>query len=255
MTRNRNLGSVLAALGKGLESFEGRPPAGKLLWDISHTLDLDNLIQHVGAERRKLVSDVLAEFARTVPGVRSSLKTQIIHNDFNLHNILVDPAEPLEIAGIIDFGDMVFAPRVNDLAVALAYHVSDDDWQGLMGAMLGGYCAETALEEAEIALLPVLIKGAAGPYDHHSGIPGCEPTGEPRLHHAQSWWRAARSTAPLRNVRVGILPVRPVQLQEVKTMAMVNAFTAEDFARLDTEDQGAHCAPRACVGSGLSSIL
>ncbi|MEE4417602.1 phosphotransferase, partial [Klebsiella pneumoniae] len=77
--------------------------------------------QHVGAERRKLVSDVLAEFARTVPGVRSSLKTQIIHNDFNLHNILVDPAEPLEIAGIIDFGDMVFAPRVNDLAVALAY--------------------------------------------------------------------------------------------------------------------------------------
>ena len=158
VTRNRNLGSVLAALGKGLESFEGRPPAGKLLWDISHTLDLDNLIQHVGAVRRKLVSDVLAEFARTVPGVRSSLKTQIIHNDFNLHNILVDPAEPLEIAGIIDFGDMVFAPRVNDLAVALAYHVSDDDWQGLMGAMLGGYCAETALEEAEIALLPVLIK-------------------------------------------------------------------------------------------------
>lgn len=156
--RNRNLGSVLAALGKGLECFEGRPPSGKLLWDISHTLDLATLIDHVGMERRKLVRDVLADFERTVPQAVVGLQRQIIHNDFNLHNILVDPALPLEIAGVIDFGDMVLAPRVNDLAVALAYHVSDDDWQGLMGAMLAGYCAETRLDEVEIALLPVLIK-------------------------------------------------------------------------------------------------
>ncbi|UZE49086.1 phosphotransferase [Rhodopseudomonas sp. P2A-2r] len=156
--RNRNLGSVLARFGKDLENFDGRPPSEKLLWDISHTLDLAGLIIHVGKDRQGLVMDVLAEFERTVPQASSQLRHQIIHNDFNLHNILVDPASPLEIAGVIDFGDMVFAPRINDLAVALAYHVGEEDWQVLMGAMLAGYCAENRLEDSEIAILPVLIK-------------------------------------------------------------------------------------------------
>jgi Ser/Thr protein kinase RdoA (MazF antagonist) len=158
IARNRNLGRVLAILGQGLADFAGRPPAGKLLWDISHTLDLADLVEHVGDERQRLVRDVLDAFARSVPQVAGSLPHQVIHNDFNPHNILVDPASPSDIAGIIDFGDMVFAPRVNDLAVALAYHLATDDWQDLTGAILGGYGAVTPLEAEEVRLLPVLVK-------------------------------------------------------------------------------------------------
>lgn len=158
VVRNHNLGRVLAVLGQGLAGFEGRPPAGKLLWDISHTLDLAELVRHVGHERQRHVAAVLDAFARQVPQVAGGLRHQIIHNDFNPHNILIDPAAPMEIAGIIDFGDMVYAPLVNDLAVALAYHLSSDDWQGLASAILRGYSAVSRLEAGEIALLPVLVK-------------------------------------------------------------------------------------------------
>ncbi|RVI14105.1 phosphotransferase, partial [Sinorhizobium meliloti] len=33
--QSRNVGRALAALGLGLEDYHGRPPAGKLMWDIS----------------------------------------------------------------------------------------------------------------------------------------------------------------------------------------------------------------------------
>lgn len=156
--RNRNIGRSLATLGQGLAGFDGRPPPGKLLWDISHTLDLANLVDHVDAGRRELVLSVLAEFERRAAPVMDALPKQVIHNDFNLHNILIDPASPTAIAGVIDFGDMVFAPRVNDLAVALAYHIDTDDWRHLVGAMLKGYSEVTQLQEQEVALLPVLLK-------------------------------------------------------------------------------------------------
>jgi len=158
VARNHNLGRVLAVLGQGLAGFEGRPPAGKLLWDISHTLDLAELVRHVGHERQRHVAAVLDAFARKIPPAAGALRHQIIHNDFNPHNILIDPAAPMEIAGIIDFGDMVHAPLVNDLAVALAYHLSSDDWQALAGAVLRGYSTVTRLDAGEIALLPVLVK-------------------------------------------------------------------------------------------------
>ncbi len=158
IARNRNLGRLLAILGRGLADFACRPPAGKLLWDISHTLDLADLVEHVGYERQRLVRDLLDDFARSVPQAAGSLRCQVIHNDFNPHNILVDPASPSDIVGIIDFGDMVFAPRVNDLAVALAYHLASDDWQDLAGAILSGYSRVTPLEAEEVRLLPVLVK-------------------------------------------------------------------------------------------------
>ncbi|MGT2492207.1 phosphotransferase [Cupriavidus basilensis] len=46
-----------------------------------------------------------------------------IHNDFNIYNVLVDPRDHTRIAGVLDFGDMVHAPLIDDLAVAAAYQV------------------------------------------------------------------------------------------------------------------------------------
>lgn len=156
--RNRNLGRALAALGQGLRSFGRRPPEGKLLWDISHSLDLAPLVQHVAPERQPLVRAVLNAFARSVPQAAPDLRHQLIHNDFNPHNVIIDPADPDRIAGIIDFGDMVHAPLVNDLAVALAYHLVSEDWPILCGAIVEGYREAEPLEPGEIALLPVLVR-------------------------------------------------------------------------------------------------
>ncbi len=156
--QSRNVGRALAELGLGLEDYDGRPPAGKLMWDISHTLDLVALVDHVGIERRAQVEAILAEFERSLPAIAAITRRQIIHNDFNPHNILLDPAEPTKVVGIIDFGDMVHAPLINDLAVALSYHLATDNWAARTGAFLEGFLSARALEPAEIELLPLLAR-------------------------------------------------------------------------------------------------
>lgn len=156
--QSRNVGRALAALGLGLEDYRGRPPAGKLMWDISHTLDLVAVVDHVGPERRAQVEAVLGEFERSLPVITGLTRRQIIHNDFNPHNILLDPAVPTEVVGIIDFGDMVHAPLINDLAVALSYHLATDNWAARTSAFLDGFLSARSLESAEIELLPLLVR-------------------------------------------------------------------------------------------------
>lgn len=156
--QSRNVGRALAELGLGLASYKGRPPAGKLMWDISHTLDLAAVADHVAPERQAQVKAVLDEFDRASPAIGALRRRQIIHNDFNPHNILLDPASPTEVVGIIDFGDMVHAPLVNDLAVALSYHLATENWAARTGAFLEGFLSACRLESGEIELLPLLTR-------------------------------------------------------------------------------------------------
>ena len=156
--QSRNVGRALAELGLGLENYDGRPPAEKLMWDISHTLDLGAVVGHVAPERRAQAEAVLKEFERALPAIAALKRRQIIHNDFNPHNILLDPAAPTDVVGIIDFGDMVHAPLINDLAVALSYHLATDNWAARTGAFLEGFLSARALEPAEIELLPLLTR-------------------------------------------------------------------------------------------------
>lgn len=156
--QSRNVGRALATLGLGLKDYKGRPPAGKLMWDISHTLDLAAVVDHVAAERRARVESVLAEFERALPTIAGLKRRQIIHNDFNPHNILLAPSDPTEVVGIIDFGDMVHAPLINDLAVGLSYHLATDNWAARAGAFLEGFLSSRSLEGDEIVLLPMLLR-------------------------------------------------------------------------------------------------
>lgn len=156
--QSRNIGRALAGLGLGLENYRGRPPAGKLMWDISHMMDLAAFVDCVAPERRAQPEVVLAEFERALPAIGNLTRRQIIHNDFNPHNILMDPAGPVEVVGIIDFGDMVHAPLINDLAVGLSYHLSTDNWATRAGALVDGFLSVRALEPAEIELLPLLTR-------------------------------------------------------------------------------------------------
>ncbi len=52
--------------------------------------------------------------------VLDELRSSVIHNDLNGHNILVKP-DNISIAGIIDFGDVVFGKTVFELSIAIAY--------------------------------------------------------------------------------------------------------------------------------------
>ena len=59
---------------------------------------------------------------------------------------------------VIDFGDMVRAPRINEIAIAANYAVAEDrDPLAAIGDVLDGYDARRPLEEAEVELLFDLV--------------------------------------------------------------------------------------------------
>ena len=156
--QSRNLGKTLAQLQLGLEHYHGLAPRQKLMWDISHTLDLREVVDHVDPSRRPAVDAVLEAYERALPAIARLERRQIIHNDFNPHNILLDPQDPSRIAGVIDFGDMVHAPVVNDLAVALSYQLATEDWMQRMAALLDGFASIRPLLREELDLLPLLVR-------------------------------------------------------------------------------------------------
>jgi 4-aminobutyrate aminotransferase-like enzyme/Ser/Thr protein kinase RdoA (MazF antagonist) len=97
------------------------------------------------------------ELDPTVRVQLDALPWQPIHNDANEHNVLV--TDDRRIAGLIDFGDTVHAPRICGLAVACAYAMlgQRDPVRAIL-PLLAGYHAECPLDPAELAVLDALIR-------------------------------------------------------------------------------------------------
>lgn len=137
-------------------------PAGSLAlpWDIQRADGIRGLLVHVtDTDRRALAERALDTFARHVKPALAGLRRQPIHNDFNLYNLLVDPAAPTRVCGILDFGDMVEAPMINDLAVAAAYQLDEQgDALSTIVDFAAAYHAVNPLHRAELDVLLDLIR-------------------------------------------------------------------------------------------------
>jgi Ser/Thr protein kinase RdoA (MazF antagonist) len=153
------VGDCLARLDLALRDFRHPAESHELMWDIQRASRLRGLIPHLPeAADRELALAMLDRFeARAVP-VLPGLRRQVLHNDFNPHNILADALHDDRVAGIIDFGDMVRGPLVQDLATACAYQLT------AVGHPLAGplelaraFHAANPLQPAEVAVLADLI--------------------------------------------------------------------------------------------------
>ena len=155
----RNLGTLLARLDRAMADFAHPAADHDLLWDIQQAARLRPLIRHLpDPQQQATVQAFLDAFeTQTAPNL-TRLRAQVIHNDINPHNVLVDPANHHIAAGIIDFGDMVHAPLINNLAVAAAYHPTETGHPlEAMGHLVAGYHAQLPLAPGEIDLLFDLI--------------------------------------------------------------------------------------------------
>lgn len=140
-------GRMLGRLNQALAGFDHPGAHRALAWDIPR---LPDLRPHVTDPLHLEVLDRFA--AETLPAL-AGLPHQVIHNDGHPGNLLVDPSAPDRLAGILDFGDTVYSPRVSNLAVSLTYLWPDVD------AFTRGYLAEVPLTDAELAQLPMLLAG------------------------------------------------------------------------------------------------
>jgi hydroxylysine kinase len=151
------IGHALGQLDAALSGFDHPAADHHLLWDIRNTPDLAPLLPALPGELHPQVSAFLARFQADIAPALARLPRQVIHGDFNPHNLLGDPGDPRHLTGILDFGDMTLSHRICDLAVAGSYLIDPDDPVRLLLPLVAGYTAANPLTVDELDLLPGLI--------------------------------------------------------------------------------------------------
>jgi hydroxylysine kinase len=150
------LGHRLADLDLALEDFDHQGDRQVLLWDIQRAGNLRKLSNHIGdGEIRRRVVGVLDDFASCVSPALAGLCHQVIHNDVNPDNVLLNDSGA--VFGVIDFGDMMRAPRVIELSTAASYLRSEKPLQYIL-PLITAYCSRNPLEEREVGHLYDLIR-------------------------------------------------------------------------------------------------
>lgn len=158
-SQRRAMGAGLARLDLALESFSHPAASHDLLWNVStaHRLS-DKLDCVVDAPRRALATAFMKRFTDHVLPRLPSVRAQVIHNDYHLYNLLVDADDHERITGVIDFGDMLHAPLVGEVATAAAFHMTGnaDPFEG-PAQFVGAYHAVSPLQDAEQEIVADLM--------------------------------------------------------------------------------------------------
>lgn len=129
-----SLGRTVARVDRALADFEHPKMRRHHRWDLRHA----------------------GELGIDVPALEQ-LPHQVVHNDANEHNVLV--GEDGAVAGLIDFGDVVWTARVCGLAVAGAYAMQGHaDPARAVVPLVRGYHEVAPLREDELAVLFELMR-------------------------------------------------------------------------------------------------
>lgn len=154
-----DLGECAASLDLALADFEHTGQAQSLLWDLQKASQLRDILAYVeDAAVRAAATSCLDDFDERVMPALPNLRRQVIHSDLHGDNVLV---EDDRIAGVIDFGDMLRAPLVMEVAVASAYlrpAAEESDLLVLLGPFVAAYHSVLPLFDEELALLFDLIR-------------------------------------------------------------------------------------------------
>jgi 4-aminobutyrate aminotransferase-like enzyme/Ser/Thr protein kinase RdoA (MazF antagonist) len=158
----REFGEFIGSVSKALQDFEHPATKRDFYWDMKKADEVipehfENIEQ---PDQLEIVKHFLGEFETRIKPALSTLRTSVVHNDFNDYNVIVDWAGPgsrYEF-GIVDFGDLVFSHTVFELAIGTAYAIMDQaDPISSAAEVVRGYHSVFPLEEHEIDLLFYLI--------------------------------------------------------------------------------------------------
>lgn len=147
----KNVGRFQAELTLALANFRHPAQEISILWDTKNLCHFASLVGSISdTERRGLVNAAISRFETSVSPVLSSLRHQVIHNDFNRDNILVHGER---ITGLIDFGDIVWSPVVQDIATTCAYLATADSVMDTVCDVAGGFQSLIRLDMQEVSVL------------------------------------------------------------------------------------------------------
>ena len=119
-----SLGSLLGSLSKELQNLVKPSAFRKFEWDPSNIKWINNEVKFFTGKKRKIIIKNLQEHNTFVLNNLNCLRFSLTHGDANNYNIVV---KKNKILGLLDYGDMIYAPTINDLAVSLSYALMNKD--------------------------------------------------------------------------------------------------------------------------------
>ena len=155
-----SLGRFMGRLTRAMQGF-GHPAAHRddHLWNLDQAGERAELASYIEpADVRERVERVFERWNSVVKPILPSLPAAVVHHDANDDNVLVEICGDNLHIGLIDFGDAVFARRINELAVTLAYALMDvPDIPAAARAVIGGYTDVMPVTDSELAVLFDLV--------------------------------------------------------------------------------------------------
>lgn len=159
MALMHQLGTILADVNLALNNFQHPGAQRNLLWDVGHAERTRPHLHCLDAAQQPLVTALMDRHETHVKPRLAKLRAQVIHNDLNPHNVMLDAATGTRVTAIIDFGDALYAPLINDLGTALSYQfdadAADPLWQ--IKAFAAAYSRRIPLLREELEVLGDLI--------------------------------------------------------------------------------------------------
>lgn len=146
-------GDALGRLNKSLVEFSSQAIARrKLDWNTARFAETGLSTRGLTGAEAALLDPVLSTYEAFVVPRLLELPAQVIHGDVHPHNTLLSSRG--DIAGIIDFGDLVHAPRLLDLSNAIGdCLVPGHDFERVTEGLVSGFTRHVQLTQDEISLL------------------------------------------------------------------------------------------------------
>lgn len=148
------LGQKAGALTRALRGFEHPQAQRRLDWDNAQVAWVYDYLDLFEGRQRVLMLHFHSLIKARLPELLR-LRKSVVHNDINDNNIVVskDLKNP-ELLALIDYGDAIYTPIINDLGVAGMYlPMQQPDALAAILPFVKGYHESFALEESELSLL------------------------------------------------------------------------------------------------------
>lgn len=146
-----DLGAVSAELTAALGDLVPPPGLPEHFWVLTRSLHAlrESLKRLPESAETRTVREIMS-YAAAAFATLDALPLATVHQDLNTHNVLVDPANPVRVQGVIDFNDTVRTARVADIAIAAGYAmlVSNQRLDAFV-TVVRGYLAQASLTGGE----------------------------------------------------------------------------------------------------------
>lgn len=148
-----NLGRFMGRFSCAMRDFDHEKAHNPdFLWNLDNANFSKQYISDIiDVDDKKLMEYYFDRYDLKIRPRLDKLPCAVIHSDANNFNLVVKDDQ---ISGLIDFGDMLYAKQINELAITLGYAVLDvDDIVGVSAALIKNYCREFPLSNDELEIV------------------------------------------------------------------------------------------------------